>query len=115
MSSILAPLFRIEERALSIGLRLKRSSQGEIGLPQPNRFAKSLRGGEGIPLSPFHAGEIHRAQPLHNLTVTDLRALDGTRRNASTRRHRDTEKTTGVLLSVSLSQDVSYSLEGRAY
>src|SRR6266487_6813259 len=90
MSSILAPLFRIEERALSIELRLKRSSQGEIGLPQPNRFAKSLRGDEGIPLGPFHAGEILRAQPLHNLTVTDLRALNGARRNAldtETQRH----------------------------
>jgi len=33
MSSVLAPLFRIEERALSIGLGFKRSSQREIGVP----------------------------------------------------------------------------------
>src|SRR4051812_8945276 len=70
MSSVLAPLLRIEERALRIGLRLKRSSEREIGFPKLLRFTEPLGGGERVPLGPFRSDELFRVEFLHALTYS---------------------------------------------
>src|SRR5262245_36123981 len=73
MSSVFAPLLRIEERALSIGLRVKRTSEREVGIPQFHGFAKPLLRGQCIPLGPLGTHEILRAELLHDFTVADCR------------------------------------------
>jgi len=65
MSKVLAPFLFIEERTLSIGLGVKRSSQGKIGLPQLHGFAKSFLGGEAIPFRPLLTGDFFRCRPFH--------------------------------------------------
>jgi hypothetical protein len=71
MSSVLAPLLRIEERALRIGLRLKRSSEREIGVPELLGFAKTLGGGEGVPFGPLRSDEVFGVEVLHVSTLPD--------------------------------------------
>ena len=71
MSSVLAPLFRIEERALSIGLWVKGSSKREIGLPQLSGFHEALFRAERVPRSPLRPGDILRGEALHDPTVAD--------------------------------------------
>src|ERR1051325_11022351 len=66
MTSVLAPLFWIEERALSIGLWIKRSSQGEICLPHLRRFKKPLGRGQRIPCRPLISGDVFRAKTFHD-------------------------------------------------
>jgi len=69
MSSVLAPLLRIEERALSIGLRLKGTSEREIGVPQLHGFEKALLGREGIPLRPFRTRDVLGSNLVHHSTL----------------------------------------------
>jgi hypothetical protein len=65
MSSVCAPLVRIEERALRIGLGIKGSSQGEVGLPEFFGLAETLDRREGVPFGPFISDEILGANALH--------------------------------------------------
>jgi hypothetical protein len=66
MSRVRAPLLRIEKRALSIGLGLKRSSQCEIGLPEFHRLQKPLGRRERIPGRPLLPGDLLGAPMLHD-------------------------------------------------
>ena len=66
------PLFRIEERALSIGLRLKRTSEREIGVPQLHGFEKPLLRRHGIPFGPLGAHDILGANLVHPSILTLL-------------------------------------------
>jgi len=66
MSNVLAPLLRIEERALSIGLWLKGSSKREIGLAQPCGFKEALAGAQRKPLRPFRAYHDFCPDTLHD-------------------------------------------------
>jgi hypothetical protein len=58
MSSVFAPLFRIEERALSIGLRFKRASQRKVGLPEALGRVEALDRRHAIPFGPFLSDQI---------------------------------------------------------
>jgi hypothetical protein len=58
MSSVLAPLFRIEERALSIGLRFKRASESQVGLPKALGRVKTLDRRHAIPFCPFLSDQV---------------------------------------------------------
>jgi hypothetical protein len=49
---------RIEERTLSIGFGIKRTSEGEIGLPELFAFLPALNGGEPIPLGPLGSHQL---------------------------------------------------------
>jgi len=71
MSSVLAPLFRIEERALSIGLWVKGSSKREISLPQLRGFKEALLRAQCVPRGPLSPGDILRSKALHVSTVAD--------------------------------------------
>jgi hypothetical protein len=78
MSSVLAPLFRIEERALSIGLWLKRSSQSEISVPKPHGFREAFLWCETIPLQPFAPfGEFFHALYFNNTKARQNRRESG--------------------------------------
>src|SRR5579863_2870294 len=66
MSKVLAPLFRIEERALSIGLGLKRTSQCQVSFPQFHRFQKALLRGQLAPFGPFVFRFVVRTGFLHD-------------------------------------------------
>jgi hypothetical protein len=58
MSKVLAPLLRIEERALSIGLWFKRTSQREECIPELHGFLEPFLWRQTIPFRPFFADQI---------------------------------------------------------
>jgi len=58
MSSVRAPLFRIEERALSIGLRFKRPSERKPGLPKPHGFDEPFGRRQAVPFGPLFSDEV---------------------------------------------------------
>jgi hypothetical protein len=67
MSRVLAPLFFIEERALSIGFWFKGASERQIGVPELHGFAETLFGSQAIPFRPFFTHEFFCAYGFHDL------------------------------------------------
>src|SRR5579885_2173423 len=72
MSRVFAPFFRIEERALSIGLGLKRSPERQICLAQLHGFDESIGRRKGAPFG--HSPSLH--SDSSNISIRKSRRLE---------------------------------------
>src|ERR1041384_8628055 len=73
MTKVFTPFLRIEERALRIGLRVKRTSECEIGVPQFHGSPEPLLRRERVPLGPLVPDQIFGANPGHHLSLVNIR------------------------------------------